>query len=144
MIRTYPKIENLEDATFKTMNLAHYGRQASCLLIINEGWQPKDLVTFLLMESVNLTSDHLSILSFHPVGRHDRGPLSGRPPESEQSRAIRHLANGRQGGAANSFQRQDLAPRLRSLRFLRSQTNSGWRDVGGCPTPAALSHSRET
>lgn len=69
------------------MKLAHYGPQASCLVIINEGLQPKDLATFLLRESVNLTADRLSILPLHPVRRDDRGPLSKRPPGISLNRA---------------------------------------------------------
>lgn len=45
------------------------------------------------------------------------------------------MANGRQGRAAKAFQRQDLAPWLRSPRFLCSETSSGWRDVGDRPHP---------
>lgn len=48
------------------------------------------------------------------------------------------MANGRQGGAAKAFQRQDLAQWLRSPRFLRSQANSGWREVGGCLHPRSV------
>lgn len=76
-----------------------------------------------------------------PVGKEGRGslrkPSHPRRPRNlpEQSRPIRHLANGRQGMAAKAFQRQDLAPQLRSPRFLCSETSSGWHDVGDCPHP---------
>lgn len=108
-------------------------------IIINKGSQPKDPVTFLSRDSVNLTADHPFIhFLLRPAGREDREALFESAPAPnlpEQSRPIRHLANGRPSGPAKAFQRQDLAPWLRSLRFLCSQTSSGWRDVGGRPHP---------
>lgn len=72
-------------------------------IIINKGSQPKDHVTFLPRDSVNLTA---AFYPFSPPCREGGrwAPVRKVPRNlAEQSWPIRHLANGRQGGAAKGF-----------------------------------------